>query len=221
MKGRSGEWTEVRRRKLEKYNSTRPNPLTNIYVYGFPIDTRKDELWKSFTRFGKVVDVYMAGKKDFYRKYFDFVRFMEVKDETKLENQLQGIKLRDIVLTVNLEKHKRKTIQFHNLPCCRLRSMLPMTGELMLRLLPVPNHRLTYLKTSVILNTNTYMSKWLNKRALIGEAHGFDHIGNLPTSLLMNENTKYLGGLNMTLSFGYSVDADDFLNDESKWRDWF
>lgn len=54
---------------------------------------------------------------------------------------------------------------------------------------------------------------------LIGEAFSLDHIANLPASLLMNENTKYLGGLRITLKFNHSIDATQFLEDNTRWKD--
>ncbi|CAI9259781.1 unnamed protein product [Lactuca saligna] len=45
------------------------------------------------------------------------------------------------------------------------------------------------------------------------KAHSFDLIGNLPASLLMNEDTKYLGGLTIALGSGNSMEAREFLED--------
>ncbi|CAI9283159.1 unnamed protein product [Lactuca saligna] len=104
------------------------------------------------------------------------------------------------------------------------------------------------LSTPVILNPNTSMKHWIQKTVLIGdvttrlwlereeeernkekrcrakiqgEAFSLDHIANLPASLLMNENTKYFGGLRIALKFNHSMDATQFLEDNTRWKDWF
>ncbi|CAH1433515.1 unnamed protein product [Lactuca virosa] len=61
----------------------------------------------------------------------------------------------------------------------------------------------------------------MSKKTLIGEAHSFDHIVSLPTSLLMNDDTKYFGGLCVALGLRTSVKANEFLEDNNRWKDWF
>ncbi|CAH1447997.1 unnamed protein product [Lactuca virosa] len=65
------------------------------------------------------------------------------------------------------------------------------------------------------------MKHWIQKTVLIGGAFSLDHIANLLTSLLMNKNTKYLGGLRIALKFNHSTDATQFLEDNTRWKDWF
>ncbi|CAH1445375.1 unnamed protein product [Lactuca virosa] len=65
---------------------------------------------------------------------------------------------------------------------------------------PIPKSRIA----QIALNRKTHMKEWLRKSVLIGEAHNLDHIGNVPTSLLMRKGTKYLGGLNISLHFSHS-----------------
>lgn len=61
------------------------------------------------------------------------------------------------------------------------------------------------------------MKAWLTNNVLIGEAHTFDHISNLLASILMDKNTKYLGGLDIALRFNNSVAANEFLT--KKWME--
>ncbi|CAH1448108.1 unnamed protein product [Lactuca virosa] len=185
-----GGWSEVRRRKLVR-NYHQSNIITNIYVSGFPGDTRKDELRRTFTRFGNVVDVYMGRKKDSHQRNFAFFRFNGIKDDKMLENELQGIKLRDIVLLVNLEKYKRKPIQNQIQRTSRSNFV---THEAP----PHPPHPPPQHNT-----------------------HSLDHIGNLPALPIGYVSTKYLGGIQIALCFDHSVEADEFLNDKARWRDWF
>ncbi|CAH1418414.1 unnamed protein product [Lactuca virosa] len=63
------------------------------------------------------------------------------------------------------------------------------------------------------------------KSVLIGEAHNLDLLSCLPRFMVdgndLMEGIKYLGGLQVALRFHSSVDARDFLVDESRWKEWF
>ncbi|CAH1423988.1 unnamed protein product [Lactuca virosa] len=72
-----------------------------------------------------------------------------------------------------------------------------------------------------MLNPLTELGNWLNSIFLIGDAHSIDHMENLPSSLLLYEKTRYLGGLRLTLEFDSLKKAIEFLEDQSRWSDWF
>lgn len=71
------------------------------------------------------------------------------------------------------------------------------------------------------LESQTELGNWLNNRFLIGDAHSIDHMANLPASMILYEKTKYLGGLRLTLEFDSSSLAREFLDDQTRWSDWF
>ncbi|CAH1423580.1 unnamed protein product [Lactuca virosa] len=180
-----------------------------------------------------VVDVYLGGRKDYHRMNFAFVRFFDLIDAKALEDSLQGIKCRDMILQVNISKHRRKKT---NLPP-RTQShrtsrhagpqpIPPQTfGERDTRTFAqvITGNRNKHSHTPEIpieLESNTQMSLWLGKSVLIGEACSFDHISNLHASILASEGTKYLWGLNIAIRFGCSVDAKEYLEDRNRWKDW-
>ncbi|CAH1448321.1 unnamed protein product [Lactuca virosa] len=127
-----GEWTEARRRKWKKKLSTNGDRLswnhggvTTMFVSNLPPEVNKKSLAKMFAKFGAVVDVYIATKKDAKKKCFAFVRFKKVGDEQRLENALQGVKYGGRILEVNIAMFERKPAggqsergivrnQFHN-----------------------------------------------------------------------------------------------------------
>ncbi|CAH1450256.1 unnamed protein product [Lactuca virosa] len=108
MKGHhpTGGWTEVRRKKNAKSHCE--GAITNFYVTGYPDGIRKEEIRKLFSEYGKIVDVYLGGKKDYNRNNFAFVRFVDVVNVRAMEERLQGIKCQNKVLSVNIAKHQRK-----------------------------------------------------------------------------------------------------------------
>lgn len=109
-----GEWTEARRRRWKNLPRTgdqlrwNHNGVTTMFVSNLPPKARKESLKKIFAKFGEVVDVYMAMKKDVNKKAFAFVRFRKAKDEHGLEKTLQGIKYDGRFLEVNIVMFERK-----------------------------------------------------------------------------------------------------------------
>ncbi|CAI9300872.1 unnamed protein product [Lactuca saligna] len=193
-----GGWSEVRRRKQVR-NYHQSNIITNIYVSGFPGDTRKDELRRSFTRFGNVVDVYMGRKKDSHQRNFVFVRFKGIKDDKMTS--------RSNFFTHEAPPHPPHPPPQHN---SEYRTFAQVAAGIKDNPLP-----------PIPLNSKTSMGEWIQKTVLFGDAHSLDHIGNLPTLSIGYVSTKYLGGIQMALCFDHSVEADEFLNDKARWRDWF
>ncbi|CAH1442025.1 unnamed protein product [Lactuca virosa] len=236
MNGRqkSDGWTEVRQKKppTQAPHADAGCVRTNYYVSGFPGDTKKEELRKAFAKFGNVVDVYMGGKTDRYKRNFAFVRFTGVKDVKALEDELQIIKLKGVLLLVNIEKHKRKLSQHHAIPS-RQQNVTP-------RYVPihqsyrngdsrsfaqvaagVSNSHNKPPSPPMILNSNTCIREWLKKNVLIGEVHQFENLHCLFTFTEKGVITKYLGGLRVALHFDQTSNASKFLEDEPAWKEWF
>ncbi|KAL4576222.1 hypothetical protein LXL04_012313 [Taraxacum kok-saghyz] len=235
-------WTTVNRRKKQQTYHFDRREITSYYVTGFPDGTRKEELRKPFGVHGNVVDIYFGGRKDAQRKNYAFIRYKGIEDAKKLEETLQGIKCRERVLAVNISKHQRPNPVRHNAHPPQKTRWHPTT-------MPAPQDysgtgnqrhptnqgnvsyaqavsgdRTTHMRPTapaVHLNPNTYMAEWLKKSVLIGEAHSFDHIGTLHASQILTEETKYLGGLRLAITFNSSTDAIEFLEDKARWRDWF
>lgn len=64
------------------------------------------------------------------------------------------------------------------------------------------------------------MKEWLKKILLIGEVDSLDHIGMIHDSQIINDETKYLGGLRLAIVFNNLKSTTQFLGDRTKWRDW-
>ncbi|CAH1438297.1 unnamed protein product [Lactuca virosa] len=168
-----------------------------IMSRGSLIGTKKEEIREPFSRFGKVMDVYLGLKKDYYRRNFSFVRYVGIKDIEVLESKLQGIKCRGNILEVNISKHQwkpkqhqqqqpiwqpvpRKNMQTNNYHgeqkyYLKLRGNRPYA-----QFINDTNGKKSQQHTSTItLNPNTFMTDWLKKGVLIGETHSLDHMANI------------------------------------------
>ncbi|KAI3749195.1 hypothetical protein L2E82_19802 [Cichorium intybus] len=75
---------------------------------GVPANVNRDEIKRFFDRFGRVVDVYAAGRKDSSGKFFALKRFREVLHTEILEKKMQGLMYRGNLLKVNLAKFERR-----------------------------------------------------------------------------------------------------------------
>ncbi|KAL4555962.1 hypothetical protein LXL04_038596 [Taraxacum kok-saghyz] len=102
-----GEWREVRRKWREETDKPGVEEIT-YFVTNVSKEARKGELRNTFSRFGKLTDVYMGNKAGRNGQYYVFIRFTGVKDIKELEEKLDGTLYRGKRLSVNLAKHRRK-----------------------------------------------------------------------------------------------------------------
>ncbi|KAI3708376.1 hypothetical protein L2E82_37544 [Cichorium intybus] len=100
---RKGEWQQVRHRRRI------PNDTTTFFVSGLPEKVHREEVKKLFVRFGNVVDVYVAERRDSSGKFFAFIRYRGVANVEKLEGQLQKVCYQGFPLSVNVARFARKT----------------------------------------------------------------------------------------------------------------
>ncbi|KAI3744966.1 hypothetical protein L1987_58065 [Smallanthus sonchifolius] len=82
--------------------------VTSFYVANFPEGTKAVDLKICFGEYGKVVDSYVAAKKDKAWSLFSFVRFDGVKDKISMEQQLILVFLNNARLSVNLSKFNKE-----------------------------------------------------------------------------------------------------------------
>ncbi|CAI9283927.1 unnamed protein product [Lactuca saligna] len=187
------------------------------------------------------MDVYMGSKKDARRMNFAFVRYKVVEDKQDLERRLQGMQCHGKILKVNISKHPRKTQRtqdrnrlMRNATQCHVpkkqcgfrdgRSFAQVIsgkqGKYATNVQappPPPPSSSPMIK----LDSQTELWNWLNNRFLIGDAHSINHMANLPSAVMLYEKTKYLGGLRLALEFDSSSLAKEFLEDQTRWSDWF
>lgn len=74
---------------------------------------------------------------------------------------------------------------------------------------------------TIALDVNTQMKEWIKKRVLIGVVHSLDHMGTLHATSIIKNETKYLGGVKLTIEFHCSVEDHEYLENKCGWKDWF
>ncbi|KAI3824524.1 hypothetical protein L1987_05984 [Smallanthus sonchifolius] len=80
---------------------------TSFYVSNLLEGTITADLKTCFGDYGKVVDAYVAAKKDKAGYLFGFFRFDGVKDKVGMEAQLSSVNLNNARLSVNLAKYDK------------------------------------------------------------------------------------------------------------------
>jgi hypothetical protein len=85
--------------RLTEYDPERNDGFVNrlnketisFYFTNFPEDTPVMELWKLFSMYGHVGEVYIPKKMDKRGNKFGFVKFKEVKEVEELSNKLESV----------------------------------------------------------------------------------------------------------------------------------
>jgi RNA recognition motif-containing protein len=79
----------------------------SFYVTNFPEDCSIEDLWKVFSRFGRLGDVYIPKKVDKWGKKFAFVKYREDMDAMELSNSLGDVWLGSFKLRLNKSRFAR------------------------------------------------------------------------------------------------------------------
>ncbi|CAI9267059.1 unnamed protein product [Lactuca saligna] len=98
-------WIKVRRRR-----SITNRAITTLYVSNISDGFNYKDVWDIFMEFGKVIDVYIARKKDISGSNFAFIRFKGIKYIEELEMKTGNVKCRKCILKVNETRFLRSVM---------------------------------------------------------------------------------------------------------------
>ncbi|CAI9273422.1 unnamed protein product [Lactuca saligna] len=85
--------------------------IISFFISNTPNETNKESLITIFQNFGKLVDIYIAHKKDNKAYNFGFVRLWGIDNKEKVEKAMDGIRCGSKKLKVNIAKFKRKQLK--------------------------------------------------------------------------------------------------------------
>ncbi|XP_052623626.1 uncharacterized protein LOC128128921 [Lactuca sativa] len=214
------------------------------------MDWDEAALWRTFSRYGAVVDVYIAKKLNRLKKRFGFARFLRVQDVAAFEKHLNGICIGAQKISVNIARFDRQEARNKPLtppppPPTRLvnshvaaqkryksfadavRGAEPGHTEVVEG--KEINERAEEGKKSkerVIKLLSTTESRDYMQNTLVGEVESFQALMNVKAFQEVEGCPKifmrYLGGLKMLLEFTNVKEKEDFLiNGEEIWKPWF
>jgi hypothetical protein len=106
--------------RLTEFNSERGSNFVNRlnreatsdFFTNFLEEMMVVDLWKVFSKFGRVWEVYVPNKVDKWGRRFGFAKFLEVQDVEKLSGRLDEVWCGTFKLRVNLSKFGRKNNNF-------------------------------------------------------------------------------------------------------------
>ncbi|KAL6554938.1 Serine arginine-rich splicing factor 2 [Orobanche gracilis] len=236
-RGRVGEWTTV------SYGRRRPPEGTNIltmYVSNLPTIVKKRDIWKALSKFGEIVDVYVALKQDSHKKTLAFVRFKGVRDKFALEAEMQGVMLFGKLLQINIAKFGRKEPGGRNAshrnpnlppPAPPAKIRVPAAGLRDGRSFaaaaggvdPYISSPPALESTPIVLSMGKVITEWIRDDLTYwGVALSMEHLKTFNPELVVGDeeafNSKYLGGLTILIKFRSVPDVNGFMG---KWKDWF
>ncbi|GLT57067.1 hypothetical protein SLA2020_300670, partial [Shorea laevis] len=77
--------------RFAEYQNRKQRQIVSFFIYNFPEDWDAKALWYRFQNCGKVVDVYLPGKRDRRGKRFGFLRMEGVQEVKSMEDRLNRI----------------------------------------------------------------------------------------------------------------------------------
>ncbi|GLT33474.1 hypothetical protein SLA2020_080620 [Shorea laevis] len=77
--------------RFAEYENRKQRQTVSFFIYNFPEDWDAKALWYRFQNCGKVVDVYLPGKRDRRGKRFGFLRMEGVQEVERMEDRLNRI----------------------------------------------------------------------------------------------------------------------------------
>ncbi|GKU89866.1 hypothetical protein SLEP1_g3943 [Rubroshorea leprosula] len=108
------DWARGQRRPSFGYGKGVLERATPFFFTNFPEDWEMGDMWRVFIKFGRVIQVFIAKKRDRKGRRFGFVRFLDLKDTKAVEYQLNQIQFGQQTLQANLARfsmddaHKRR-----------------------------------------------------------------------------------------------------------------
>ncbi|GKV21933.1 hypothetical protein SLEP1_g31856 [Rubroshorea leprosula] len=117
-RGRSKLWsyrTEEQRRvqgwkpsNEGTYNRGLYNQTTPYFFTNFPEEWSYAEMWMTFRKFGRVLDIYSPSRRSKKGQRFGFVRFLEVQNTKELERRLDQLWVGNFKLRVNIPRFRNE-----------------------------------------------------------------------------------------------------------------
>ncbi|KAK1429620.1 hypothetical protein QVD17_11834 [Tagetes erecta] len=229
----SPEWQNPpnRRRKKQEYRERKL--VTSFYVANLEADCDPKELALVFDPYGKVVDTYVTGRKDRDGFFFGFVRFQGVSDKTALEEKLQGVKMNNLVLSVNLAKHvKEESQNSASIPLPQKSSPVSVPTY------PRSSGGVSYAQmvkpTQVTQNTDTLIkfdssdsvaSRHWAVSSVVGRAIDLQKLNSMSSFFADFSSPppiiRYIGGLFVLVSFPNPQNVKSFMEKEAIWKSQF
>ncbi|KAD3642329.1 hypothetical protein E3N88_31553 [Mikania micrantha] len=217
------DWQEVinRKRRSREAQESKEH-VTNYYISNLPDDVTAKEVWGAFKEYGDIVDAFVPKHKDRSGSRFAFVRFANVQDANDLESALKLVKVGGAKVTANIAKYGRdkRPVDTGTIPPLnQYRSHKPKGVH------PSCTRPMTTGFTNAYRSQRSYKDVTMGGDTMIGKIKSLNIINRLKNELAVVEMNgayvRYVGGLNIMITFQKASFASQFLEDKSIWEKWF
>ncbi|KAK1414557.1 hypothetical protein QVD17_30303 [Tagetes erecta] len=240
-----GGWNKVGSKKTRRQHDILSEGLTvTFFAAKLPVGCTSEMLRVAFGKHGKVVEAYIAKKKDNRKNSFAFISFTDVPDMKELENNLNGLVVGGVYLSVNLARFDKFGQKLstpgvvpgrnhdrvlgndrppNNIPPptsrtpCHSSVGRPRSGLSFKEALAGKSNSSKFI--SVALSESKASISWKGT-SLIGSAWDIRSICTLRL-LDGSPRIRYITGLSVLLSFNDAVEARTFLLNKASWLPWF
>ncbi|CAH1419674.1 unnamed protein product [Lactuca virosa] len=224
-------WTEVRRKQ---YPGDKSKDVTTFYVTNLQADVTVEMIRKSFQSFGKLVDVYIPGRKDKGGTFFAFIRYAGIKDINSLVTTLNQVRCGHSIANVNIARYEKKPPprqmpppnSYHprrvSVPIAKHNNI--STGKTFVDAVTGSLGKHDTVRTQEIQLKRAPMIDSCDSSCLIGEVKELRLLNNIHALLNAEESipsrVHYAGGLKIILRFFQQGKAESFMADSQKWCSW-
>ncbi|KAM0034855.1 putative RNA recognition motif domain, nucleotide-binding alpha-beta plait domain superfamily [Helianthus debilis subsp. tardiflorus] len=238
------EWKYPRQRKrrYQRKNSAESNNDTTFYVSNLPRQCTLGCLWREFRNCGKMVDAYLARRRDKMGKFFAFIRFEDVRSTEGMVKELNRVQIGDAKVKVNVAKFGKETITE---PIRGGRNEGPInagkgkqTRQQVWKPKGVPTYRDILAgknqqqcgevsqKVVLLPSRNPPVQPSWRNCSLVGyaaDANRLCRMNDLLETIAINDVCiRYVGGMRVLLTFSGWAEKNQFLQGEQHvWSDWF
>ncbi|XP_014628008.1 uncharacterized protein [Glycine max] len=101
-RGGKGRWQQRTRR-----NWRDDADITSFYFTRFSEEVTKAELWRHFSQWGELKEIFIPNRRNREGKRYGFARFKGVGDRRSVEKELDNSFIRGLKLHVNIPKYGR------------------------------------------------------------------------------------------------------------------
>ncbi|GJW03956.1 RNA-directed DNA polymerase, eukaryota [Tanacetum coccineum] len=199
----------------------------SFFFTNIPEGWKEPQMWNIFKKYGTVVDVYIAKKRNIRGQHFGFVRFIYLNNVEEFENKLKSIWIGSIKLHVNLARFKitPKTSAGGGDGDQMKEDVSTRTQNKQSFAWIVKEDKRHQVRDALNINSSPNQLLWL-ANALVGDAKSIHTLYNLHSIIKAegfdNLHIKYIGGLKVLLQFESRLKANDFCsNMKSRWLQWF
>ncbi|GKD93112.1 nucleotide-binding alpha-beta plait domain-containing protein [Tanacetum coccineum] len=220
--------------RLTDFDKVMKEKAKSFFFTNFPKSWDFGALWKMFSRYGSVVDVYIAFKRTKKGMRFNFMRFKNIVDTMALERRIKGILIDDFKLIINHAKVIKLggvVVLISDFPPMKTgaqhmpRRVIRNFNRSFKEAVVGPSSKSQPSVLNVPIEEDSYLRRRLEK-CWVGKAKNIQVLQNawdiMKNNGLVDFQVKYIGGLSLLFELDFKDAACESLKSNKIWlMQWF